>query len=93
MGWAGVVFCEVLEVDAPNYLRYSWKGDEASHDITEVTYTLAPMPGGTRFTWHHAGFTGLGGLAMSTLLGNVRRKMLDEGLPPVLAAYHQSHAA
>jgi hypothetical protein len=28
---------------------------------------------------------------MSKLLGNVRRKMLTEGVPPVLAAYHAAH--
>ena len=93
MGWAGVVHCEVLEVDAPRFLHYTWKGDEESDDVTDVTYVLEPIPGGTRFVWHHTGFTGVGGLAMATLLGSVRRKMLDDGLPPVLAAYHASRAA
>jgi hypothetical protein len=41
--------------------------------------------GGTRLTWEHAGFCGLGGFLMSRLLGSVRRKMLTEGLPKVLA--------
>jgi hypothetical protein len=30
---------------------------------------------------------------MSRLLGNVRRKMLSDGVPPVLAAYRAEHAA
>ncbi|WP_033345032.1 SRPBCC family protein [Catenuloplanes japonicus] len=84
-GWRGIVDCEVLEVDAPHRLRYSWVGDEGG-EATYVTYTLAPIPGGTRFTWHHTGFTGAGGFFMSTLLGTVRKKMLTKGVPAVLAA-------
>ena len=40
---------------------------------------------GTRFTYEHTGFTGVGGLFMAQLLGRVRRKMLSDGLPAVLA--------
>jgi hypothetical protein len=74
-------------------MHYTWKGDEESDDITDVTYLLEPIPGGTRFTWRHTGFTGAGGFAMARLLGNVRRKMMDAGVPRVLAAYHAAHAA
>jgi len=88
IGWAGVVYCEILEVAAPHTLRYTWRGDERSGDVTTVTYRLEPIPSGTRFTWEHTGFTGVGGFAMSKLLGNVRRRMLTEGVPPVLAAHH-----
>ncbi|MCU1515144.1 MAG: yndB-like uncharacterized protein [Microbacteriaceae bacterium] len=88
IGWAGVVYCEVISVDAPHALRYTWKGDEATDDVTDVTYLLEQTPVGTRFTWHHSGFTGIGGFGMSKLLGSVRKKMLTEGVPPVLAAYH-----
>jgi hypothetical protein len=41
---------------------------------------------GTRFTYEHTGFTGIGGLFMATLLGRVRTKMLTTGLPAVLDA-------
>ena len=40
-----------------------------------------------------SGFTGVGGFAMSKLLNNVRRKMLTQGMPPVLAAYRATHPA
>ena len=93
MGWAGVVYCEVTDVDAPRTLRYTWRGDEDSNAITDVTYLLEPIAGGTRFTWTHTGFTGPGGFAMSKLLGNVRRKMLTEGVPPILAAHHAARSA
>jgi uncharacterized protein YndB with AHSA1/START domain len=82
-GWNGVVDCEVLEVDAPSLLRYSWT-DSAGGDVTEVTYRLEPHDGGTRFTYEHTGFTGPGGFFMAQLLGHVRRKMLSVGLPAVL---------
>ena len=92
MGWRGIVDCEVLEVDAPHLLRYTWQGDEDG-EITTVTYRLQATSTGTQFTWDHTGFTGLHGTMMSKLLGNVRRKMLTNGVPPVLAALHaQRHA-
>ena len=45
-GWSGVVDCEVLEVNEPSLLRYSWTGDEGG-DVTEVVYRLEPRAGGT----------------------------------------------
>jgi uncharacterized protein YndB with AHSA1/START domain len=85
-GWNGIVNCEVLEVNEPSLLRYSWTGDDGGN-TTEVAYRLEPWPGdpgGTRFTYQHTGFTGIGGAFMAALLGHVRRKMLDVGLPAVL---------
>ena len=82
-GWNGVVDCEVLEVDEPSLLRYSWTGDEGG-DVTQVAYRLEPHDGGTRFSFEHNGFTGVGGVFMAKLLGHVRRKMLSVGLPAVL---------
>ena len=82
-GWNGVVDCEVLEVNEPSLLRYSWTGDDGG-DVTEVAYRLEPHAGGTRFTYEHTGFTGVGGAFMAKLLGRVRTKMLSVGLPAVL---------
>jgi len=39
---------------------------------------------GTRFTFAHTGFTGVGGFFLAKLLGSVRKKMLTVGLPAVL---------
>jgi uncharacterized protein YndB with AHSA1/START domain len=89
IGWAGIVYCEVREVDAPRMLHYSWKGDQDTDDVTDVQYLLESIPGGTRFTWDHTGFTGIGGFAMSRLLASVRRTMLRDGVPPVLAELHR----
>ncbi|MFC1416125.1 hypothetical protein [Streptacidiphilus cavernicola] len=40
--------------------------------------------GGSRFRYDHTGFTGVGGLFMSRILGGVRTKMLTVGLSAVL---------
>ena len=82
-GWRGIVDCEVLEVDAPALLRYSWIGDEGAAP-SFVSYRLRPIDGGTRFTWEHTGFTGIGGFFMGRLLRSVRAKMLTVALPTVL---------
>lgn len=83
-GWDGVVRCEVLEVQPPFLLRYSWKGGE-NGKTTHVTYRIQPSAVGARFTYEHTGFTGVGGFVMAKLvLGPVRRKMLDKGLPGLL---------
>ena len=84
-GWSGIVECEVLESDEPTLLRYSW-ADPGGGEVTEVTYRLEAHGNGTRFSYEHTGFTGIGGLFMATLLGRVRTRMLTTGLPPVLNA-------
>jgi uncharacterized protein YndB with AHSA1/START domain len=82
-GWDGVVRCEVLEVREPNLLKYSWKGGD-DDDVTVVTCRLEAQGDGTRFTWEHTGFTGIGGFVVSRVLASARRKMLGVGLPAVL---------
>jgi uncharacterized protein YndB with AHSA1/START domain len=82
-GWRGIVDCEVLEAREPSLLRYSWVGDEKD-EPTQVSYVLEPLGGGTRFTYEHTGFTGVGGFIVSKVLARVRRKMLAVGLPRVL---------
>ena len=82
-GWNGIVDCEVLEVDEPRLLRYSWVDGDGG-EVTLVAYRLEPHAGGTRFTYEHTGFRGVSGLFMSMLLGRVRTKMLSQGLPALL---------
>jgi uncharacterized protein YndB with AHSA1/START domain len=83
-GWSGVVECEVLEVREPFLLRYTWSGGDKEDDLTTVSNLLERREGGTRFTWDHTGFAGIGGFIVSRVLNRVRRRMLDEGLPVVL---------
>jgi len=82
-GWRGIVYCEVVEVEEPRLLRYTWRGEENA-EPTLVTYRIEPRPNGTTFTFEHTGFTGVGGVFMAQILGAVRRKMLNVGLPAVL---------
>jgi uncharacterized protein YndB with AHSA1/START domain len=84
-GWRGFVECEVLEARAPKVLRYSWLGDDKG-DVTEVTYTLEPRDGGTRLTFLHAGFKGVGGWMLAKLMmGPGWKSMLAKRFPAVLA--------
>ena len=83
-GWDGIVRCEVLEVDPPSLLRYSWQGAEGEQPSL-VTYRLTSVPGGTEFTYLHTDFVGLVNRVTAKLvLTRVRRTMLSVGLPPVL---------
>jgi uncharacterized protein YndB with AHSA1/START domain len=91
-GWDGIVRCEVPEVNAPELLRYSWRGSN-DEDPTIVTYLIEPTGSGSRLTYEHTGFSGIRGRMMSELLGRVRRKMLDKGLPPVLDQLERPGAA
>lgn len=54
-GWDGVIESEVLEVDEPKKLVYTWNSRGMN---TVVTWTLEAVPGGTRLRLRHTGFSG-----------------------------------
>jgi uncharacterized protein YndB with AHSA1/START domain len=57
--WNGVTDCEVLAVEPPSRLVYSWNasGDEAAGGLkTIVTWTLTPAPGGVLARMEQSGF-------------------------------------
>lgn len=57
--WNGVTDCEVLELDAPRRLAYSWNasGEQAADGLKSlVTWTLTPVEGGTHVRMAHTGF-------------------------------------
>lgn len=60
--WNGIVECEVLEIDAPRRLVYSWVGGSANNATdgslldSVLTFTLTPVEGGTRLKLVHDGF-------------------------------------
>ncbi len=57
--WNGVTDCEVLVVEEPERLVYSWNasGDEARDGLkSTVTWTLTPTAGGTLVRMEHTGF-------------------------------------
>ena len=59
MGWNGVTDCEVLIVEPPTRLAYSWNasGEQAENGLkTTVTWTLTPGEGGTLVRMEQSGF-------------------------------------
>ena len=57
--WNGVLDCEVLAVEPPTRLSYSWNasGEEAAAGLkTIVTWTLTPTARGTHVQMEQAGF-------------------------------------
>ncbi len=85
--WDGIVHCEVLELDPPRRLRYSWRSGPAASPLdTEVTWTLAASPsGGTRLILDHAGFRPSDKFAFDGA-NKGWQHMVGTRLPDVLAA-------
>jgi uncharacterized protein YndB with AHSA1/START domain len=55
--WDGIVDCEVLELDEPKRLRYSWHGGKGEFALdTTVTFTLTATATGTHLHLEQAGF-------------------------------------
>ena len=87
-GWDGVVDCEVLEIDEPRRLAYSWRGGNLD---TKVTYTLEAVGNDTRLILEHTGFTGMKGVMVSFMLGmGWKKKLLRQRLPAVLERVKKS---
>jgi uncharacterized protein YndB with AHSA1/START domain len=82
-GWRGFVECEVLEVDEPRRLVYSWVGDP-KHPVTIVTWTLVASAAGTRLRLEHSGFQGWRGLFLRWILGSGWKGMVRKLLPEVI---------
>lgn len=77
-----IVHCEVLEVDAPRRLVYSWRG---GHLDTTVRITPEAVPEGTRLRLERRGFRGAAAIATSLLLSSGwKSKILSRSLPAVL---------
>jgi uncharacterized protein YndB with AHSA1/START domain len=73
-GWSGIVECEVLEAREPSLFRYSWVADQGN--TTQVTYRIEAHGRGTRFTFEHTGFTGIGGFLLAkVVMTPIRKKM------------------
>jgi uncharacterized protein YndB with AHSA1/START domain len=52
-GWDGVVSCRMLEIERGRKLSWSWVVGDID---TVVTFTLTPLPSGTRLTIVQSGF-------------------------------------
>ena len=76
-GFDGIVDCEVLRVEPPTELAYSWKGGGIE---TIVTYSLAREGDSTRLVMEQDGFRGLRGLMVSRILGSGWKKIIGDNL-------------
>jgi len=84
--WDGVVYCEVIALERPRRLVYTWQNKTSSLD-TLVTFTLEPAEGGTRLRLEHAGFdkNGQAGLTIRDMMASGwNSKILRERLPALL---------
>lgn len=80
-GWDGIVDCEVLRVDPPRELAYSWKGDALD---TVLTISLEPIASGTRLRLAHSGFRGFKAVLISLLMGSGWGSITRKFIPAVL---------
>jgi uncharacterized protein YndB with AHSA1/START domain len=84
-GFDGVVHCEVLELDPPRRMRWSWRGGSID---TSVSFTLSPVAvgavEGTRLEVEHTGFEGLAPVLVSFILGAGNKRIYGRRLPAVL---------
>jgi uncharacterized protein YndB with AHSA1/START domain len=74
-GFDGIVNCEVIAVEKPRRLAYTWQGGWMKAPTT-VTWTLMPQDNGTLLRLEHNGFEGVGGIALSFILGTGWKRML-----------------
>ncbi len=84
--WDGTVYCEVVALEQPRWMAYTWQNKTSSLD-TLVTFTLEPAEGGTRLRLEHSGFekTGQAGLTIRDMLASGwNSKILRERLPALL---------
>jgi uncharacterized protein YndB with AHSA1/START domain len=78
-GFDGVVHCEVLELDEPSRMVWSWRGGPLE---TTVTFTLEPLADGrTRFRMRQVGFHGLKARLTRIILESGSRRIYGRLLP------------
>lgn len=85
--WNGVIACQVIALDPPTRVAYSWRGGAPAFD-TLVTFTLTALEEQTQLRLEHSGFAAAGavGLNVRDILGRGwRSHILQKQLPEVLA--------
>ncbi len=74
----GAIYCEVIELDEPRCLSYTWRGSLMCKP-TIVTWTLEPVEGGTQLQIEHKGFeSGVTKLSQPMHLAHERQ---DKSMP------------
>jgi uncharacterized protein YndB with AHSA1/START domain len=81
--WNGIVECQVVELQAPHKLAYTWHGGPQLPN-TLVTFTLEALEGRTKLRLEHSGFAA--GLTVRDLLDSGwGSQVLRKSLPALLA--------
>jgi uncharacterized protein YndB with AHSA1/START domain len=68
-GFDGILHCQVMVVEEPYRLAYTFRGGRFLERETLVTWTLTRQHGGTLLRLEHTGFTGFSTIAMSFIIG------------------------
>lgn len=71
-GFDGIVHCEILDLDPPKKLVYTWKGGGLD---SIVIWTLTPTPLGTTLNLEHRGFKGVKNLLPYLIMGRGWKKI------------------
>jgi uncharacterized protein YndB with AHSA1/START domain len=81
-GFDGIIRCEILELEAPRKLAYTWRTNALD---TVVSFTLEPVAAGTRVIVEHKGFRGFKARLVGSILGRGwKGKLLGKLLPEFL---------
>ncbi len=81
-GFDGIVHCEVLSLDPPRAMTWSWRGGPIN---TTVEFLLSPIPTGTRLHFAQRGFRGPAAVAVSYVLSSGFGRMFERALPAYLS--------
>ena len=84
-GWDGIVHCEVIEVDPPRTIAYTWKSNAGLDTV--VRFHLEPVKEGTRLTLDHTGFRGAKALMISFMLGSGWKGIVREHILEVVKQF------
>lgn len=90
-GFDGVVRGEVLEVEPPHKLVYSWSGGPLQD--TRIRFELTPVSNGTRLTFEHSGFSGLQTIVPRFVLTFGWRDLINKQIARWLAETYASPTA
>jgi uncharacterized protein YndB with AHSA1/START domain len=83
-GWRGFVECEVIEIEPPRRLAYTWLGDADWREPTIVRWTLEPTEAGTRLLLEHNNLQEPWGRELQAMLSHGWKKMLEKKLREVI---------
>jgi uncharacterized protein YndB with AHSA1/START domain len=83
-GFDGNIRCEVIEVEPPRRLVYTWEGG-SDWGKTTIVWSLYPDSGGTRLRLEHRGFAGFRPFLLSLMMEPGWRKKLLKQVPMIVA--------